>query len=645
MFDSPPQSHFAREAAPTTSNQAWIERAALFDQSLGLLCVVGFDGYMKHWNPSWNYVLGYSSEQMMAIRLRELVHPDDVDDVNGIVASVRTGLRRAAVEARFRCKDGTYRTILWNAVPCLEQQAFFATGQDITDRKLVEEQLRSSEERFQLVATATRQAVWDWEPRENRLWTNATYRQSYGGPNLSQESVVEWWRRHIHPLDRDRVMAQLPPADADGRQQWTLEYRLLRLNGTYAHVLDRGYVIYDRQREPARMLGCLMDVSELKETELKLRESEERFQLVTRATREAVWDWELSRGTVWRSEGFTVLFGYQPDDIEDQLSWWVERIHPDDRPRVMAQLPTPGENTPLKQCSYEYRFRRRDGTYADVLDRGFFMFRADGVVYRMVGSMLDLTERRRAEELAHMHRAELAHIARVRTMGEIATGLAHELNQPLTAIANYAESCAQALSASGPKAHEQVAGWLEKIVSNTDRVGQMIRRLRGFTRKSEPRRSTVEINDLVQEVIDLLEAESRLQEVRVRWNSIPPAYALLDRVQVQQVLVNLLRNAYEAMAALPPDQRQVVITALSRGRHLEISVEDCGQGIPEENLPRVFDAFFTNKADGVGVGLAISRSIIEDHGGRLWVEPNPSPRGNLLFHGAPVRRLTWFRRW
>jgi PAS domain S-box-containing protein len=377
-----------------------------------------------------------------------------------------------------------------------------------------------------------------------------------------------------------------------------------------------------------------MDVSGLKETELKLRESEERFHLVTRATREAVWDWELSRGTVWRSEGFTVLFGYQPDDIEDQLSWWVERIHPDDRPRVLAQLPTPGEDTPLRQCSYEYRFRRRDGTYADVLDRGFFMFRADGVVYRMVGSMLDLTERHRAEELAHMHRAELAHIARVRTMGEIATGLAHELNQPLTAIANYAESCAQALSAGGPNAHKHVAGWLEKIVSNTDRAGQMIRRLRGFTRKSEPRRSTVEINDLVQEVIDLLEAESRLQEVRVRWNSIPPAYALLDRVQVQQVLVNLLRNAHEAMAALPPDQRQVVITALSRGRHLQVSVEDCGEGIPEENLPRVFDAFFTNKADGVGVGLAISRSIIEDHGGRLWVEPNAS-RGVTFYFTVP----------
>jgi two-component system sensor histidine kinase DctS len=252
----------------------------------------------------------------------------------------------------------------------------------------------------------------------------------------------------------------------------------------------------------------------------------------------------------------------------------------------------------------------------------------------MVGSMMDLSERRRAEELAHMHRAELAHITRVRTMGEIATGLAHELNQPLTAIANYAESCAQALRAGGPNAREKLAGWLDKIISNTDRAGQLIRRLRGFTRKSEPRRSTVEINDLVQEVIDLLEAESRLQQVRVRWNSIPAAYALVDRVQVQQVLVNLLRNAYEAMAAVPPDQRQAVIATHLRDGQLQISVEDCGEGISDENLPRVFDAFFTSKADGVGIGLAISRSIIEDHGGRLWVEPNPS-RGVTFYFTVP----------
>jgi C4-dicarboxylate-specific signal transduction histidine kinase len=158
----------------------------------------------------------------------------------------------------------------------------------------------------------------------------------------------------------------------------------------------------------------------------------------------------------------------------------------------------------------------------------------------------------------------------------------------------------------------------------------MIRRLRGFTRKSEPRRSTVLVSELVEEVIELLEAETRLQNMRVRWRSCPELYTTVDRIQVQQVLVNLLRNAYEAMASAPPEQRQVTIAARERNDLVEISVEDRGEGIATENIERVFEAFFTSKPNGVGIGLAISRSIVEDHGGRLWLRPNP--KQGVTFH-------------
>jgi signal transduction histidine kinase len=158
----------------------------------------------------------------------------------------------------------------------------------------------------------------------------------------------------------------------------------------------------------------------------------------------------------------------------------------------------------------------------------------------------------------------------------------------------------------------------------------MIRRLRGFTRKSEPIRSTVEVNDLVREVIELLEAETRVQQVRVRWQPSDVVYASVDRIQVQQVLVNLLRNAYEAMTGLPPGQREVTITERRRADTVELSVQDAGEGITPENLSRVFDAFFTSKPNGVGIGLAISRSIVEGHGGRLWLRQNP--KQGVTFH-------------
>ncbi len=249
-----------------------------------------------------------------------------------------------------------------------------------------------------------------------------------------------------------------------------------------------------------------------------------------------------------------------------------------------------------------------------------------GVPVRMVGSIMDISERRRAETLAHMHQAELAHRSRISTMGEIATGIAHELNQPLTAISNYAESCTRALENGGAQngtISENVLNWIGKIAHNTHRAAEMIRRLRSFTRKSDPKRETIEASELVTEVIDLLEAETRLKSVRLRWR--PPKSSLpvrVDRIQIEQVLVNLLRNAYEAMAGNPSDDRSVSIAIARQADKTEISVKDVGEGINAEDLERVFDAFVTSKPNGVGIGLAISRSIVEDHGGRLWAEAN-----------------------
>lgn len=483
-------------AAPggaTNPENAERERERLFEQAMSLLCIIGFDGFMRRCNPSIERTLGYTHGEMMSMPLAELVHPADHPQMIRMAALLREGLRASAVETRIRTKDGAYKWILWDAVPCVEQGIYVANGHDITARKLFEQQLRESHRRFQLLASATQEAVWDWDLRENRIWQNDAYLRMFGTFDPAEETVVEWWRSRVHPDDRERVLSSIPRSAVDGQQKWAYEYRLRQLDGSYAYVYDRGFVIFDEQGQPVRMVGSLMDIS----------------------------------------------------------------------------------------------------------------------------------QRRRAEELAHMHQAELAHMSRVSTMGEIATGIAHELNQPLTAISNYAESCAQAIAAKTPGADKKVLDWIDKIAINTHRAAEMIRRLREFTRKSEPRRSTVEVGELVREVIDLVEPETRVQQVRIRCEHHGKVHATVDGIQIQQVLVNLLRNAYEAMACVPPGERQVMIAVRRLADNVEISVQDAGEGIAPENLHRVFDAFFTSKPDGVGIGLAISRSIIEGHGGRLWVQTNP----------------------
>ncbi|REK07488.1 MAG: PAS domain S-box protein [Planctomycetota bacterium] len=615
----------------TDRKRAEEERDQLTDQSMRLLCIGGFDGYMKRWNPNVQRVLGHTEQDAMSHRLIELVHPDDRDRMAQMGMRLRQGEHVVGVETRVRTRDGDYKEILWEAVPNVDKGIWFANGQDITDRKRAEQQLRESHQRFQLIASASNEAFWDWDLRENRLWQNDAYLETFGTFDSDRETVVEWWRRRVHPDDRERILAEIPRTAVDGQQKWVFEYRLQRRDGTYADVYDRGFVIFDDDAQPVRMVGSIIDVTQLKRAEARLRESEERFRLAAQATHDAIWDWDLKRDFVWRSKAFKSVFGYGAEEISPDLDWWVERLHPDDRARVLSQIPS-ADGSGSRQCAFEYRFRRADGSYADVFDRGFVMSDPDGTPTRMVGSMMDISERRRAEDLARLHQAELAHYARLNTMGEIATGIAHELNQPLTAISNYAESCVRAIGTPG--GDDKLREWIEKIATNTHRAAEMIRGLRSFTRKAEPCRADVEIGGLIQEVLDLLETETRWKNVRIAWDRGPEVIVAADRIQVQQVLVNLLSNACDAMAGNDADDRRVTISVRPSREQVQISVEDCGEGIAHDELERVFDAFFTSKREGVGIGLAISRSIVEDHGGRLWVRPNPG-RGVTFSFSLP----------
>ena len=242
----------------------------------------------------------------------------------------------------------------------------------------------------------------------------------------------------------------------------------------------------------------------------------------------------------------------------------------------------------------------------------------------------EIARRKQAHDQLQDLQSELTHVARVSMMGEMATGLAHELNQPLTALNAYAQTCSRLIS-SGATDIASLQEPLQDIVLQAERASEIIRRLRDFVRRKPPNRSTVDANGLVQEVAELVEHEARRSDVSIQLNlaeRLPPVLA--DSIQIHQVVLNLVQNGIQALVASDAETRKIRIeTATAESGMLLVAVHDSGPGIPEETAGRVFDAFFTTKPDGLGMGLSISRSIIEDHGGRLWFTPHPE--GGALF--------------
>ncbi|MCP4592410.1 MAG: PAS domain S-box protein, partial [bacterium] len=260
----------------------------------------------------------------------------------------------------------------------------------------------------------------------------------------------------------------------------------------------------------------------------------------------------------------------------------------------------------------------------------------DGEVVQVIELSRDITARVRAEERARQHQAELAHVARLGTMGEMATGLAHELNQPLAAIVNYIQACLERIR-GGARDPGTLLEDMERAAGQAERAGEMIEHVRDFVRKREPRRTSVSLNAVVREAVALMESELRHQKTTLRMDladGLPEVN--VQAIQIEQVVVNLLRNGLEAMADNAPEDRHVTLqTSKPEDAMVELAVCDTGRGLPAEISDQVFDPFFTTKPEGMGMGLSISETIIEAHGGRLSSIDNPD-RGSTFRFTLPT---------
>jgi PAS domain S-box-containing protein len=365
----------------------------------------------------------------------------------------------------------------------------------------------------------------------------------------------------------------------------------------------------------------------------ELRESEERMALAAEAAGFGVWMWSISRNQVWGSERWLRLFGFPPDAAVS-FEMVMQRIHPDDRERVEREVRRALEDR--SDYAGEYRVILPDGNQCWIAARGRMHSDTHGKPDRMMGAAIDITGRRQAELEIAQQRNEVAHLSRVTTLGEISGSLAHELNQPLGAILANTDAAELHLQNPAPNLDE-VRAILADIRKDDLRAGEIIHGIRAFLRRQELEQQPLEVAQLVEEAVRLIGADAVSRKTSVGLE-IPPGLPRVtgDRIHLQQVVLNLLVNGMDAVSTCPVANRRITIRAARPDPHtVEIAVSDAGVGIPPGDLHRIFDPFHTTKQGGLGLGLAICRSIIEAHGGSISVQNNPD-RGTTARFTLPV---------
>lgn len=368
------------------------------------------------------------------------------------------------------------------------------------------------------------------------------------------------------------------------------------------------------------------DIAERKRAEASLRAREERYSLVERAVNDGIWDWNIETDGMFCSTRWHELLGYKDGELAHfkTRDYW-NLIHPDDRQLLMDFAMQSFQRN--ERYKAEIRLRHKDGSYRWMLSRGEAVRNESGIPVRVVGSITDITEHKRAEEQTVQLRDSLAHVTRLGILGELAAGLAHELNQPLAALRLYATT-AEHLGAQFDS--PELIDCLRRIDEQSHRAAEIVRRMRSFVSHRMSQREPVRPNDLALEVLSLLSNELKHGQVKVEATlgaELPLVHA--DAIHIQQVLVNLIRNAMDAMAGCSPPERRLIVHTAKAGDHVRFSIADSGSGLNPEMESKLFQPFQTSKTNGLGLGLAISRTVIESHGGAISAAPNP--KGGMTF--------------
>ena len=586
-------------------------------------------------NATLRHLYGFSQNGSLdANDLLARIHPDDRERVVSAMQSAHDANLPFEGEFRVLSPEGTERWLLAKGRTVnhpRHRRVRMGVVLDITERKKMEEDLRESEERFRTMANAAPVMIWMSNADKRCTFFNKGW-LDFTGRTLENE-LGEGWTEGVHREDIKRCRDVYGSA-FDARREFTMEYRLRRSGGEYCWVLDHGVPRFETDGTFLGYIGTAVDISEGKRSQERLKneraflrqvididpnfifakDRDGRFTLVNRAVADAYGT------TVEELIGRTDV-DFNPNRAEAEH---FQRID-------LEVIDTLQERFIPEECLTDARGQVR---WLQTVKRP--IVESDGVANQVLGASTDITRRKEAEAELRQQRDELAHLMRVSTMGELATSLAHELNQPLTAILSNAQA-AQRFLAANPADVNEVTEILRDIVEDDNRASQIIQRMRVMVKKDEPKFSALDLAVLISDVVLLVRSDAVLHNVSVSVQldaGLPPVRG--DRVQLQQVVINLLLNAFDAMKDCPPSERAVLVKAeLDGAERMKISIADRGIGLSSDRIDRIFQPFYTTKREGLGMGLSISRSIIEAHGGKLWAENKPE-RGATFCFTLPI---------
>jgi PAS domain S-box-containing protein len=505
---------------------------------------------------------------------------------------------------------------------------------EISERKRTEEKLRQSEAYLAEAQRLSGTGSWARVSAsgEMRYWSEECFRVLGFDPADGPPRFDAFLQR-LHPDDRAKVREISEKAGRE-KADYEIDYRIVLPDGEIRDIHVIGHPVFGVSGDLVEFVGTVMDITERKRAEEKLRQSEAYLAEAQKFTHTGSWVWEVAgRRALHLSEEWYRVYGFDPN--EGMLAWnkRLQRIHPDDRARRQQAI----DRAVSEKSEYEveYRILLPGGTVKHLHSVGHPVLDDSGNLVQFVGSSTDITERRQAEEALRQAQADLARISRITTMGELTASLAHEVNQPIAASVTDANTCLRWLNRDHPDL-EEAREAASRTVKDATRAAEIISRIRLLFKKVSPQWESVDMNEIIREMLALMISDMSRRSISVRLELAEDLPQITgDRVQLQQVLMNLMVNGIDAMKDSDGTRELGINSQRGENEQILVSISDTGVGLPEEQADQIFNAFFTTKPNGTGMGLRISRSIIESHGGRLWASDN-TPRGASFHLTLPI---------